>query len=74
MNFKYIVISNDYSTESESRVGYGIAAAEDEKILESVCDLTPDLERIERLVRLCNEHKLELVHLKDVAEDFVLSE
>ena len=74
---KYIVLKNTYINGDAIRVGYGIAAVEAydgvTTVLESIDDISPDIAPVERLVELCNLHKLEVVHLKDVVDDFLVT-
>lgn len=73
MNYTYIIISNIYYFDSETLTFYGIAAVkEDDKhreIVDVVFALSSDFDKVKHLVALCNEQKLDIVHLRDVAED-----
>lgn len=40
-------------------------------ILESISDLSANIEPIERLVQICNSLQLDPIHLQDVATDFL---
>lgn len=57
---------------------YGIAAVVDYDevtvILDSFVDLGVCRKSVEKLVQLCNALGLDLVHLQDVVEDFVIME
>ena len=49
---------------------YGIDALDRfENVLESVADIFFDKLKAEEFIKLCNEEKLELIHLQDVIED-----
>ncbi len=54
-------------------VTYGIAYVEERdgriEAIASVPDVSSKREVVEKLVRLCNEHKLSPEHLKDMVED-----
>lgn len=39
---------------------------------EEYSELTTDVTEIEKLCQLCNEMKLDIVHFKDVVEDFIV--
>ena len=39
--------------------------------LYEVKDITVDREKLENLIRLCNQEQLSLLHLRDVVEDFL---
>ena len=75
MEHKYIVVQSTYKNGNSTRIGFGIAVVEEydgvTAILESIPDLSPDIEPIERLVEVCNELQLEPVHLQDVVTDFL---
>ena len=75
MTYKYIVVQNTYLNGAATRVGFGIAAVEEydmvTTVLESIPDLSANSEDIERLVELCNRNQLDIVHLQDVATDFL---
>ncbi len=78
MNCKYIVVGTICFYESSAPIRYGIAAVEEQgaypAILDAVFDLTSDFAKAKYLANLCNEQKLYIAHLRDIAEDFVLSE
>ena len=78
MNCNYIVIGTICFYESSAPIRYGIAAVEEQgafpAILDAAFDLTSDFAKAKHLADLCNEQKLSASHLRDVAEDFVLSE
>ena len=75
MTYKYIGVQNTYLNGAATRVGFGIAAVEEydmvTTVLESIPDLSANSEDIERLVELCNRNQLDIVHLQDVATDFL---
>ena len=75
MEYKYIVVEITYKNGDSTRIGFGIAALEDydgvTTILESISDISTDIEPIERLVEVCNNLQLELIHLQDVVSDFL---
>ena len=57
------------------RTAYGIAAfpvgdAEDGSAVLEFRRMSHDRERLEDLVRRCNQYRLSVVHLEDVVEDF----
>lgn len=54
---------------------YGIDAVDfNGKILESFPDIFFDIQKAEVFVNLCNENKLELIHLADVVEDALVEQ
>ena len=75
MEHKYIVVQSMYKNGDSTRIGFGIAAVEEydgvTTVLESISDISSDIEPIERLVKVCNNLQLEPIHLQDVATDFL---
>ena len=75
MKHKYIVVQNTYKNGNATRIGFGIAAIEEydgvTTILESISDLSSNVRSIERLVDICNNLQLDLIHLRDVVNDFL---
>ena len=75
MKHKYIVVQNTYKNGNATRISFGIAAIEEydgvTTILESISDLSSNLKSIERLVDICNNLQLDLIHLRDVVNDFL---
>lgn len=75
MEIKYITVQNTYHNGEATRVSFGIAAVTDydgvTTVLESVADLSSQIEPIEYLVAKCNRGNLDPVHLQDVVTDFL---
>ena len=75
MEYKYIVVQITYKNGDSTRIGFGIAAVEEydgvTTILESISDISTDIEPIERLVEVCNNLQLDPIHLQDVVTDFL---
>ena len=58
--------------EGKEYIVYGIEAVNrGKKILSSFSDIFFDRQKAETFVKLCNESKLELIHLADVVEDAI---
>ncbi len=55
--------------ENHKHTVYGINALDFENVLKSIADIFFDKQKAENFIELCNEEKLELVHLQDVIED-----
>ena len=74
MEHKYIVVQNVYKNADATRVSFGIAVVVEydgiTTVLESIPDLSSDIKPVERLVELCNNEKLDPIHLQDVVNDF----
>ena len=75
MEHKYIVVQSTYKNGEITRMGFGIAAVEEydgvTTVLESISDISTDIEPIERLVKVCNNLQLDPIHLQDVVSDFL---
>jgi len=73
MNYTYITVSNTYYFSDTPFTFYGIAAIKEcnglREIADVVFDLSSDIDMINHTVKLCNEQKLALIHLRDVAAD-----
>lgn len=74
MEYRYIVVQNTYQSGSTTRIGYGIAVVTEYDgvitVLNSVSDLSADVQLIEELVERCNSQELDPIHLQDVVADF----
>lgn len=73
----YGVTEEVYELGNDRRTAYGIVAyanADEDgtaTIVSGVYDITDDREELEKLVALCNDLELSVIHLKDVVEDFL---
>ena len=69
------MVQNTYKNGDATRIGFGIAAVEEydgvTTILESISDISANIEAIERLVQYCNNLQLDPIHLQDVVTDFL---
>ena len=70
---RYKVIESQLELEGQKYTGYGIVAEDNGTLIEIMEDVSLNKEEIEELVRRCNEGSLELIHLKDVVDDFLVS-
>ena len=74
MECRYIVVQNTYQSGRNTRIGYGIAAVTEydgvTTVLNSVSDLSADIQLIEELVECCNSQGLDPIHLEDIVTDF----
>ena len=75
MEYSYCVVESTYRLDDKSYTAYGIACvtSEDDSIivLATYDDLSTDLAKVSHLVKLCNELKLDIIHLPDVVDDFI---
>lgn len=56
--------------DNHKHIVYGVNALDSFKnVLKSVADIFFDKQKAEEFIELCNEEKLELVHLENVIED-----
>jgi len=71
----YIIIQQEYGEEALRKTDYGIAAVTEEDgcvvVLQSFTAVTSDKPRIRKLVHLCNELELDIIHLEEVIDDFL---
>ena len=69
------MVQSTYKNGNATRIGFGIAAVEEydgiTTILESISDISSNIEPVEHLVELCNNLQLDTIHLQDVATDFL---
>lgn len=72
---KYSVFQEKLKTEGCETVSYGIAAIDENScVAAKVSDITASYERALRLCELCGRLNLSPCHLRDVAEDFIISD
>ena len=64
-------IVNDYCGEYSS---YGIAVISNGIEIRRISDISTNFEDIEKLVRLCNQASVELVHIDSIVENFLLND
>ncbi len=71
MQVKYTLRTDIVTDEDNNKhTVYGVDALDRfENVLESVADIFFDKLKAEEFIKLCNEEKLELIHLEDVIED-----
>lgn len=71
MQVKYTLRTDIVTDEDNNKhTVYGVDALDRfENVLESVADIFFDKLKAEEFIKLCNEEKLELIHLQDVIED-----
>ena len=62
------------SEEGEWLTVYGIEAIEEEsgQVMDSIPDMFFDKIKAEQFIKICNDEKLELVHLRDVVDDVLI--
>ena len=72
MKYKYITVESIYKININESKSYGIAVCDEEQtVLETIADISPNYEAIEKLVNLCNKESLSPCHLNDVVRDFL---
>ena len=71
---RYEIIEDSFTLESETHIGYGISVKDTRN---GKCTLFHDIsvnkKDIANLVSLCNELKLDPIHIRDVIDDFLVS-
>ena len=61
-----------HDEDGKEYIVYGIEAVNSKKkVLSSFSDIFFDKQKAEAFVNLCNEGKLELIHLADIVEDAI---
>jgi len=71
VGYKYLVVRSTYLSGREW-TSYGIAVTEEEEeqcVLRTLADLSPSVELIQKLVRRCNQLRLDPIHLEEIIED-----
>ena len=68
---KIVYTLNRMVAQTKYRNTYGIDVYRRGYKLYEVKDITVDREKLENLIRLCNQEQLSLLHLRDVVEDFL---
>jgi len=73
MQVKYILRADTVTDEDNcEHLVYGITAIDTRSnVLESYEDIFFDKQKAEEFIELCNEEKLELIHLPDVIDDIL---
>lgn len=75
MEHKYIMVENKYY-DGTSKISFGIAYAEiydnETTVIKTISDITCDKQAIEKLIHLCNDLDLSIIHIEDVVEDFLI--
>lgn len=68
----YKIFAQDIEIEGRIFRSFGIRAlSADNGIITQIPDVSADFAALNRLVRMMNIEKCELVHLKDIIEDFL---
>lgn len=71
MEYRYLILSTNYNNIHT----YGIAAAVNYDgyfvLIESFNDLSTDKHSVECLANMCNNLNLDILHLKDIVDDFL---
>ena len=73
MCVKYEIIKSVLTVNNETTDAYGISAVDsDGKTVECVHNISCDPFFVASLCRICNLYSLSPIHLKDVAEDYIV--
>ena len=71
----YILVENKYFLHGQSRICYGIALVEtdgaEDAIIQTVCDVAPDRQRVVELVELCNRTQPTREGIPELLEEFM---
>lgn len=74
----YGIIETHDCMDDNTYTSYGIAAYANAKlgdavtVIASINNITTDRKKLVELVGICNLHRLSLMHLEDVVEDFLI--
>ncbi len=72
MDCKYVLVCETCSSDTGTRVGYGIAVVDRQHVtISAALDLSPDKTAVTNLVKKCNRLKISPIHFQDVVEDFL---
>lgn len=75
IEYKYIVLQSTYKNGVAKRISFGIAGIEEYDgtitVLDSVSDISSEIDPVEELVDLCNDQQLSLIHFRDIVSDFL---
>ena len=77
---KYKIVKEECLQEGVLHKFYGVVAyqkdttSKKKKAITSVMNISCDKGNLKKLVKRCNKYKLELVHLNDVIEDFLVEQ
>lgn len=69
----YFILPSKVTVEGITYDTYGIGAIENNIAVDYILDLSTDFDSVKAFVDLCNANELSLIHLKDVAEDFLIA-
>ena len=67
----YELTEEKFTLDGEPYTGYGVAGFLDGQKVSEVRNISCNRAYIEDLVRLCRAYQVALVHLRDVAEDYI---
>lgn len=67
-----LFVHNNYDRACGFYHTYGVSVFEDGRLTRIVKDISPDREKIERLIAAFNEGGLDAVHLNQAVEEFLL--
>jgi len=72
MDCKYVLVCETCSSDTGTRVGYGIAVVDRQQVtISAALDLSPDKTAVANLVKKCNRLKISPIHFQDVVDDFL---
>lgn len=68
----YFVLPSVTEIDGVLYTTYGIGAAENNQVVDSILDLSTNLSAVKSFVNLCNTEELSLIHFRDAVEDFMV--
>lgn len=70
--FQYQPVQEEKEIEGGAYTTYGIRVLDyEQKELLAISDISLDEQRVVSLCQLCNQEKLDILHIMDVIEDFL---
>ena len=73
MIYDYTVIAEAlYSEDIGDYISYGISVHTEGGEIERISDISDEQELVKGLAELCNREGLDVIHFKDVVEDFLI--
>ncbi len=71
MNYFYKIKSNTITIEDIKYITYGISYCENNRIIETIYDISFNKNKVEKLCDFLNNYNIPYVHFKDIVEDFL---
>ena len=71
-NIRYELTASEIQLCESTGISFGIRCLDDDDVEMCVInDILPDRQKVEELVKVCNEMEVSPIHLPDIVEDFL---